>query len=155
MWNFLYILLSAFLFLTDQGFKRDVKQKYQVGERSRKAHCGGLVTILHSRNDGAAFNLMAKYPALIRLISVVLTLLCALIFLVTLTRGGSGLLKTGMALLTGGAFSNTLDRVREQHVTDYISFRFGPPAFRKIAFNIADFAIAVGAVLAVISSGAE
>ena len=155
MWNVLYVLLSAFLFLTDQGCKRKIRKNYQLGQRNPKPYCGGLVTILRSRNEGAAFNLMGKYPALVRLLSVILTAVCTLVFLVTLTRSGSGLLKTGMALLTGGAFSNTLDRIREKQVTDYISFRFGPPAFREIAFNIADFAILLGGVLLILGSGVE
>ena len=60
------------------------------------------------------------------------------------------MLKFGLSLLLGGAFSNTYDRLRRGYVVDY--FRLNVPAKRiwNLIFNISDFCIVIGAVLVVL-----
>jgi len=50
----------------------------------------------------------------------------------------------GFALIIGGAIGNLIDRIFLGHVIDFIDFRIWP------AFNIADSAISIGAVLLII-----
>ena len=59
----------------------------------------------------------------------------------------NNLLRLGLALLLGGAFSNTYDRLRRGYVVDYVSFPVKWQAFRKIVFNCSDFCIIIGALL--------
>ena len=94
-------------------------------------------------------NTLEKKPEIVLVLSFVLTAVCAILFLATLGRAGSRLLKVGLALLLGGAFSNTYDRLRRKYVTDYISFDAGSEHFRDTVFNIGDFAIAAGALFVI------
>ena len=86
------------------------------------------------------------------MISVGLTVILTLVFILTLGKAGKRLLKTGLSLLLGGAFSNTYDRMKAKAVTDYIRFDFGPERLRQIVFNLGDFAIMIGALLTVLGS---
>ena len=60
---------------------------------------------------------------------------------------GKRLLKTGLALILGGAYSNTYDRLRRKYVVDYITF----PKISTVVFNLSDFGIMIGAMLLTIS----
>ncbi len=53
-----------------------------------------------------------------------------------------------LSLIVGGALGNLIDRVRLGHVTDFIQVYHGDWYFP--AFNIADSAISVGAVLLIL-----
>ena len=55
-------------------------------------------------------------------------------------------------MLAGGGLSNLYDRYTKHHVVDYVRFQTGPKWFRRIIFNVSDFFIFIGAVLAVIGS---
>ena len=57
-----------------------------------------------------------------------------------------------IAMLAGGGLSNLYDRYTKHHVVDYVRFQTGPKWFRRIIFNVSDFFIFIGAVLAVIGS---
>ena len=58
----------------------------------------------------------------------------------------------GLSLLCGGAWSNTLDRLRGVPVTDYISIDAGPEQARDIVYNLADFAIAAGTLITIVQN---
>ena len=55
-------------------------------------------------------------------------------------------------MLAGGGLSNLYDRYTKHLVVDYVRFQTGPKWFRRIIFNVSDFFIFIGAVLAVIGS---
>ena len=79
-----------------------------------------------------------------------LTVLATLLFAITLGNAGKGLMKWGLTLLLGGAYSNTYDRIVRRYVVDYISFNVKNKKMRQIVFNMADFCIMIGAILVVI-----
>ncbi|MDE7359775.1 MAG: signal peptidase II, partial [Lachnospiraceae bacterium] len=58
--------------------------------------------------------------------------------------------KAGLALLLGGAYSNTYDRLTRKYVVDYVSFPVKNRRIRRIVFNISDFCIMIGALLLVL-----
>jgi len=114
--------------------------------------CGGRLWIRKYHNKGAFLNIMERNGLLLRGISVVFTLLITGVFIMTLGKKGSTMLKTGLALLLGGAFSNTYDRLRRKYVVDYFSIHITKGPFKKLSqvvFNLADFCIMIGAALAV------
>jgi signal peptidase II len=53
-----------------------------------------------------------------------------------------------LALIIGGALGNLVDRLRFGHVTDFVQVYWGDWSFP--AFNVADSAISVGAVLLIV-----
>lgn len=149
-------LLPAAVFAADQAAKKKSRSSWneKSGGHSRKIGKKPLsATLCFSRNEGAFLNFGESTPTLVRLVSVCLTAALSTVFVLTLGKAGKGLLKTGLALLLGGAFSNTYDRMRKKAVTDYLRFDFGPEKFRRIVFNLGDFAILIGALLSVLGSG--
>jgi signal peptidase II len=54
----------------------------------------------------------------------------------------------GLALILGGALGNVIDRVRFGHVVDFIDLHAG--GWHWPAFNVADSAITLGAVLLIL-----
>ena len=55
------------------------------------------------------------------------------------------LIRTGAALVLGGAIGNLIDRIRFGSVVDFLDFYLG--SYHWPAFNIADSAICIGAAL--------
>lgn len=143
--NLIYPAMTAGVFGVDTALKRRSRQKLRLGESRRH----GKLIIRNSSNSGAFMNALEKKPEIVLVLSFALTAVCAILFLATLGRAGSRLLKAGLALLLGGAFSNTYDRLRRKYVTDYISFDAGSARFRDTVFNIGDFAIAAGALFVI------
>ena len=88
-----------------------------------------------------------KRRRLVAAVSLAFTLILTVVFIVSLGHRGNNLLRLGLSLLLGGAFSNTYDRLRRGYVVDYVSFPVKWQAFRKIVFNCSDFCIIIGALL--------
>lgn len=82
-------------------------------------------------------------------LSLLLTIALTILFFLTLGMTGKKMLKWGLTLLLGGAYSNTYDRLVRQYVVDYVSFNV-PLGIKKVVFNIGDFCIMIGAMLSVI-----
>lgn len=129
-----------------------IEKHKTIGEVEEK--CGGLLWIRRYHNKGAFLNWMEKNRPFVKGISIVLSVGLTALFILTLGKKGSALLKTGLALLLGGAYSNTYDRLHRKYVVDYFSIHIPKGPFRKLStvvFNIADFCIIIGAMLTVLA----
>ncbi|MBQ8040198.1 MAG: signal peptidase II, partial [Lachnospiraceae bacterium] len=111
-----------------------------------------LIRVHKYHNPGAFLNLMQHKKKLLHGISVVFTLMIALVFMLTLFQKGNRVLKLGLALLLCGAFSNTYDRLSRNYVVDYFSFCTPWKKFNQIVFNISDFCILIGTLLVVLKT---
>ncbi len=103
-------------------------------------------------NTGAAFSFLADAGGWQRWLFTGLALIISGIivqWLRTLPRGET-LTALALALILGGAIGNLIDRLVLGHVIDYIQVWLGSYPFP--AFNIADAAISVGAVLLIFAS---
>jgi len=107
-----------------------------------------IVVLVHSQNPGVAFGVLSNSnshwlaPLLILSSSAVMVLL---VWMIATGRAGGAMAQCGLALILGGAAGNALDRVIHGGVTDFLEVRL----WRYIwpAFNVADSAITIGAVL--------
>jgi signal peptidase II len=80
------------------------------------------------------------------LLSIGTLIICALlVWLLISGRAGGRAGQTGIALILGGAAGNLLDRIMYSRVTDFLDFQFGN--YHWPAFNVADSAIMIGAVI--------
>ena len=61
---------------------------------------------------------------------------------------GRRLLCSGLALILGGALGNLIDRLRYGQVVDFLDFHAG--SWHWPAFNVADSAITIGALLLIL-----
>ena len=108
----------------------------------------GLLDLTHVQNTGAAFGLLnaAEFPY-----KPAVMIGIAAIALVAIAAYGAQLgfhermARIGLSLILGGAFGNLIDRALVGHVVDFVDVYWGTSHFW--AFNVADAAITIGAVL--------
>ena len=147
----IYVGLVAGIFALDFFIKRYVDKKYVRKEKHPKL--GGLLYIEKYYNNGAMLNMLEHSPGVLKILQSILMVLVCIWFYFSLRReGGADAVagKVGTAFLVGGGLSNLFDRYTKGHVVDYVKFNFGPKWFRRIVFNVSDFFVFIGGVLAVI-----
>jgi signal peptidase II len=103
------------------------------------------LTLLH--NTGAAFSFLADASGWQRWFFVSLALIVSVSLLVWLGRlkPGERWLAVSLSLVLGGAVGNLYDRIVHGYVVDFIHLYYDNYHFP--AFNIADCAISVGAIM--------
>ena len=104
-------------------------------------------------NPGAAFSWGAEWGDWSRWGFSILGIVVSIAIVIALTRirlATQRILTLGLCLIVGGAMGNVIDRVRLGQVTDFIVAHWGDAQFP--AFNVADAAITVGAVLVIIDA---
>ena len=141
-------LLAAAVFTLDLFIKNHIEKTRTEGETELSR--GGLMVFHKYHNRGAFLNLGEKKRELMTIVSLILTLALTVVFLTTFTCRGRKTLKWGLALLLGGAYSNTYDRLVRKYVVDYVSFPVKNKRAAGIVFNISDFCIMIGALLMVL-----
>lgn len=146
-----YLLITCVVFITDLLIKYFVDKKY--ARKVRHPRLGGRIILEKYYNDGAALNLLEKRPKLMRLLHSAALVIVGVFSYFLMRTSGRPLEKTGVALLLGGGLSNLYDRYTKGHVVDYFHINIGPKRLRNIIFNISDFCVFIGALLAV--AGAE
>jgi signal peptidase II len=101
-------------------------------------------------NAGAAFSFLNDAGGWQRWLFTALAIAVSGVLVVWLRRTARGDWRTALplALVIGGALGNLIDRVRFGHVTDFIEVYHQQWSWP--AFNVADSAISVGAVLLIV-----
>jgi signal peptidase II len=109
---------------------------------------GGFLNITYVRNPGAAFSFLADAPPVFRFVFfVTVTVLAIILVLTYITRSKieEPFMTFALSLILSGAVGNLIDRVRFGEVIDFIDVYIG--SYHWPAFNVADSAISVGAVI--------
>jgi len=143
-----WLLLSALVIALDQLTKHIAiaeLQPYQPHEV-----IAGLLNWTLAFNPGAAFSFLAGEDGWQRWLFTALAIGVSTMLAFWLSRTPRGDWRNALplALIIGGALGNLVDRLRFGHVTDFIQVYWHEWAFP--AFNVADSAISVGAVLLVL-----
>ncbi len=150
--GYIAVILGIFfgeLWIKNRIEAKEKSEPAQSGKQNARKLCGSnLFLVRRYHNTGAMLSLGKKRRLLVVTISVIFSALLTAAFLFSLGRRGNVLLRTGLALLLGGAFSNTYDRLKRQYVVDYLSLNVKNKSVRKIIFNISDLCIILGALLA-------
>jgi signal peptidase II len=135
----------------DQITKALVRANLALGD-SRTIFSGWL-DLTHVQNTGAAFGLLndVDFPhKSLVMIGVAALALLAIAAYGTQLGFQDRLARAGLALILGGAFGNLIDRAIYGHVVDFVDVYWGNVHFW--AFNVADAAISVGAVLVILDT---
>lgn len=139
---FLYILLITGIFVGEFQIKNRIEKKEDGAKHTK-------FILLHKyHNRGAALNFGQRHRRIVAAVSVIFCIIAFICFLLSLGQKGNHLLRLGLAILLGGAFSNTYDRLKRKYVVDYFSFNVIWKPLRRIVFNLSDFCIIAGALLA-------
>ncbi|MEW8958307.1 MAG: signal peptidase II [Moorella sp. (in: firmicutes)] len=132
-----FLLLVALVLGLDQLTKYIVRVNFQPNESLPVIN--SVFHLTYVNNPGAAFGLFAyKTPVFVAI--TVLVVAVILIAYRTLPPG-SPVMRLALALITGGALGNLIDRLRFGYVVDFLDFRIWP------VFNLADVAIVSGVIL--------
>lgn len=142
-----YLAVIMAIFGLEAGLKNHIEKTKTEGQSEEK--CGGFLLIRKHHNRGAFLNAGQHRRKTVMVLSLLLTIALTILFFLTLGMTGKKMLKWGLTLLLGGAYSNTYDRLVRQYVVDYVSFNV-PLGIKKVVFNIGDFCIMIGAMLSVI-----
>jgi signal peptidase II len=143
-----HLLIAAGVVLVDRASKWLVAEN--VGLHDSLTLIPGFLRLTHVENRGAAFGLFSdsssewKVAVLILCSLVALAVVSALLWKNSHAMTVTGI---GLALIMGGALGNLWDRLFEGHVTDFLDFSLG--GYHWPAFNVADSAIVMGALLLV------
>ena len=139
-----WLWLSALVLVLDQASKYLATSFLNYGEPVVLLPVFDL-TLLY--NTGAAFSFLAGQGGWQRWFFIVVAFAMSIYLFLWLrkTPRGMWVQASALALILGGALGNVIDRVALGHVVDFISVHWQQHYFP--AFNIADSAITVGAVL--------
>ncbi|WP_070887194.1 signal peptidase II [Pseudomonas sp. D1-3] len=141
-----WVWLSVVVFVIDQVTKFWFDNNLQMYER---------ITVIPqvldwtlAYNTGAAFSFLAGASGWQRWLFTLIAVVVSVILVVWMKRlkADETWLAVGLALVLGGALGNLVDRVIFGHVVDFILVHWQSNWYFP-AFNIADSAITVGAVL--------
>lgn len=145
-----WLWLGIAVIALDQWTKWLVVQRFEEFERLVLLP---VLELMRLHNEGAAFSFLDDAGGWQRWLFTGLAVAVStgiLIWLRRLPAKGQGLLAAGLALILGGALGNVIDRVLHGHVIDFIRVHWEEHYFP--AFNVADSAITVGAVLIVLDN---
>lgn len=103
-------------------------------------------------NHGAAFSFLASESGWQRWFFTGLAVVVSIVLLFWLKRlkTDAKLEAISLALILGGALGNVIDRVIHGYVIDFLDVYYG--TYHWPAFNVADSAICIGAILLILDS---
>jgi signal peptidase II len=142
----LEVITIGTIVVVDQITKSIVKS--QIPLYAKHVVIPNLLDVTHVQNSGAAFGLLnaAEFPYKSGVMIGIATLALVAISLYARQLGAhERLSRYGLALILGGAFGNLIDRAIAGYVVDFVDVYWGEAHFW--AFNVADAAITVGAIL--------
>lgn len=138
--------IATIVILLDQITKIMITRMFVYGESHPVTSFFNLVLVY---NKGAAFSFLASETGWQRYFFTAMGIAAALFIIYLLKKhAGQRMFSWALSLVLGGAIGNVIDRVLYGHVIDFLDVHFG--GWHWPAFNIADSAICVGAVLFIV-----
>jgi signal peptidase II len=142
----LFTALTALILMLDQCTKFVIDTRMKIGESMTVID--GFFNLTYVRNPGAAFGFLASASPVFRSIFflAVTAVAVALILYYIRDKGMENPWMTAaLSLVLSGALGNLIDRVRFGEVIDFLDVYIG--SYHWPAFNVADSAISIGAVV--------
>jgi len=145
----IWLWLSVVIFVADQATKYWATQTLTLYVPEKVTGFFNL-TLLH--NKGIAFSLLADQPGWQRWFILIMASVIVIWLLFWLFNSSRHLKlhNISLALVIGGALGNIYDRAVLGYVVDFIQLHYND--YYWPAFNVADSAISVGAVLLIIDT---
>ena len=141
-----WLWLSLGVIVADRATKFAIER--YTGPFFRRPIISDIVVLVHNQNPGIAFGVFSdsSSPWLTPfLVASSIAVMILLVWMLVRGHAGGALAHGGLALILGGAAGNALDRLMHGGVTDFLEVRLG--TYRWPAFNAADSAITIGAIL--------
>jgi signal peptidase II len=142
----LWLGIALVVVLLDQVTKIAMSERLLYGQSEPITTYFNLVMVY---NKGAAFSFLSDQPGWQRYFFTGVSVIASVFILWMLKRNpDQRLFCWALALILGGAIGNLIDRVAYGHVIDFLDFHVH--GWHWPAFNVADSAITVGAILFVL-----
>ncbi|MBF0263781.1 MAG: signal peptidase II [Gammaproteobacteria bacterium] len=149
-----WLLLTIIVIVLDLWSKSLISSSMQLYQSIPLIDGFFNFTLLH--NYGAAFSFLADQPGWQRWFFTIISSVMSLVLLIWIMRlkADEKLLAIALAFVLGGAIGNLWDRVTLGYVVDFLDvfIVFNDKEQHWPAFNIADSAIFIGAVLLIIDT---
>jgi len=150
-----WLWLTLLVIVLDLGTKAMASHYFTLGEIMTIIPGWFNLTLAH--NPGAAFSFLANESGWQRWFFAIIALVVSTIifFWIKRLQTHERWLAIALALILGGALGNLWDRLTLGYVIDFLDFYYqgsGAQARHWPAFNIADSAISIGAVMLVIDA---
>lgn len=145
-WKRPEVWMTVLLVVCDQLSKLLVLQR--IGLHETVTVIPGLLNLTYVRNTGAAFGMLNAHDFAYKPIIVAALAIFALVGILWYARrfaGDAWPARYGFVLIVAGAVGNLIDRVTLGFVVDFVDVYAGNWHFW--AFNVADAAITIGAIL--------
>ena len=138
---------SSLVLILDQVTKVFILKNLEIYQSIEITSFLNIVLVF---NSGAAFSIFADGYAWQRYMLIIssITIIGFLIYFLIKHIKDNWAQRLGVYLIIAGAIGNLIDRVRLGMVVDFIDFHIG--SFHWPAFNIADRAISLGAIILII-----
>lgn len=151
--GWIWLPLALLMIVADQLSKAWIVQHFALYERKRIL---AVLDITLVYNTGAAFSFLSEASGWQKWLFVALALLVGagiVAWMGRLRARSQALLCCSLALILAGALGNVIDRLRIGHVVDFVHAHWNDAYFP--AFNVADSAITVGAILLLLDAWRE
>lgn len=145
IWNWLIVSLA--IVVVDQVSKAWIQHVLQPYQEWVITPFFSLILVF---NTGAAFSFLSDASGWQRYFFIILAIAAVIFILYLLRSGGTRTYCAALSLILGGAIGNVWDRLTIGSVVDFILVHYQRHAWP--AFNVADSAITVGAVLLIYES---
>jgi signal peptidase II len=145
-----WLWISVVIIVADQITKLWIERGMVLGDSFEVLP---ILDIVRAHNYGAAFSFLDDAGGWQRWVFTLFAVgvsIALVIWLRKLSLAAQTLLVFGLTLILGGAIGNVIDRIEHGYVVDFVHAHWGHHYFP--AFNVADAAISIGAVLVVLDS---
>ena len=142
----IFVLLAAVVIALDQLTKSAIVARFSMYESY--AIVNNFFNLVYVMNPGAAFGFLAGASATFRyifFIGITVLAIALIIFYLVKSKPKSILIVLSLTLIFAGAVGNLTDRIRFGAVVDFLDVYVG--TWHWPAFNVADSAISIGAIL--------
>ncbi|MCX5848249.1 MAG: signal peptidase II [Deltaproteobacteria bacterium] len=145
--NIIIFLLGAItVIILDQITKAAIVAKFFLHESY--AVIDGFFNLVYVMNPGAAFGFLANTSEIFRyffFIGITSAIILLIIYYIVKSKSQNMLVLASLTLIFAGAVGNLIDRIRFGAVVDFLDVYVGTAHWP--AFNVADSAISLGAML--------
>lgn len=143
-----WLSISAVVVALDVYTKHLIQHALGYGEHLRVT---GFFDLVRYHNEGAAFSFLADAGGWQKWFFTAVSVVAIVVITYLLKKHSENkLFCWGLALVLGGAVGNLYDRLTLGYVVDFLHFYY--QQFAWPAFNVADSAICVGAILLFLES---
>lgn len=142
----IFVVVAVAVIVLDQLTKSAIVARFSLHESYTIIN--NFFNLVYVMNPGAAFGFLAGASAMFRyifFIGITVLAIVLIIFYLVKSKPQSVLIVLSFTLIFAGAVGNLTDRIRYGAVVDFLDVYVG--TWHWPAFNVADSAISIGAVL--------